>query len=43
MSLPTRPEHEQTTGARPEGATTEQSAAQKVQQMFDTIARGLIH
>jgi demethylmenaquinone methyltransferase/2-methoxy-6-polyprenyl-1,4-benzoquinol methylase len=33
-----KPEHERTTGARPEGATTEQSAAQNVQQMFDTIA-----
>ena len=32
------PEHELATGARPEGATTEQSAAQNVQQMFDTIA-----
>jgi demethylmenaquinone methyltransferase/2-methoxy-6-polyprenyl-1,4-benzoquinol methylase len=32
------PEHEITTGARPQGATTEQSAAQSVQQMFDTIA-----
>jgi demethylmenaquinone methyltransferase / 2-methoxy-6-polyprenyl-1,4-benzoquinol methylase len=33
-----KPEHERTTGARPEGATTEQSAAQNVQQMFDDIA-----
>ena len=32
------PEHERTTGARPLGATTEQSAAQNVQQMFDSIA-----
>jgi demethylmenaquinone methyltransferase/2-methoxy-6-polyprenyl-1,4-benzoquinol methylase len=37
LKIPT-PEHERTTGARPLGATTEQSAAQKVQQMFDTIA-----
>jgi demethylmenaquinone methyltransferase/2-methoxy-6-polyprenyl-1,4-benzoquinol methylase len=33
-----KPEHERTTGARPLGATTEQSAAQNVQQMFDNIA-----
>ena len=32
------PEHERTTGARPIGVTTEQAAAQNVQQMFDTIA-----
>jgi demethylmenaquinone methyltransferase / 2-methoxy-6-polyprenyl-1,4-benzoquinol methylase len=32
------PEHERSTGARPAGVTTEQSAAQNVQQMFDTIA-----
>ena len=33
-----KPEHEISTGARPAGVTTEQSAAQNVQQMFDTIA-----
>lgn len=32
------PEHEQSTGARPTGVTTEQAAAANVQQMFDTIA-----
>ena len=37
MLLP-NPKHELTTGARPLGATTEQSAAQNVQQMFDNIA-----
>ncbi len=31
----TKPEHERTTGARPLGATTEQSFAQNVRQMFD--------
>ena len=34
----TKPEHERTTGARPSATDTEQSAAQNVQQMFDTIA-----
>jgi demethylmenaquinone methyltransferase/2-methoxy-6-polyprenyl-1,4-benzoquinol methylase len=34
------PEHEVSTGARPTGTTTEQSAAANVQQMFDTIAPG---
>ncbi|CAN5619839.1 bifunctional demethylmenaquinone methyltransferase/2-methoxy-6-polyprenyl-1,4-benzoquinol methylase UbiE [soil metagenome] len=34
----TKPEHELSTGARPIGATTEQAAAENVQQMFDTIA-----
>jgi demethylmenaquinone methyltransferase/2-methoxy-6-polyprenyl-1,4-benzoquinol methylase len=38
MTAPTKPEHELSTGARPTGATTEQSAAQNVQQMFDHIA-----
>ncbi len=33
-----KPEHELSTGARPVGVTTEESAAQNVQQMFDTIA-----
>lgn len=33
-----KPEHELSTGARPIGATTEQAAAQNVQQMFDAIA-----
>lgn len=33
-----RQEHELSTGARPAGATTEQSAAANVQQMFDAIA-----
>ncbi|WP_158792310.1 class I SAM-dependent methyltransferase [Granulicella sp. L60] len=32
------PEHEQSTGARPAGVTTEQAAATSVQQMFDIIA-----
>jgi demethylmenaquinone methyltransferase/2-methoxy-6-polyprenyl-1,4-benzoquinol methylase len=36
--MKTRPEHEVSTGARPAGVTTEQSAAQNVQRMFDTIA-----
>ncbi len=36
--MKTRPEHEISTGARPAGVTSEQSAAQNVQQMFDTIA-----
>jgi demethylmenaquinone methyltransferase/2-methoxy-6-polyprenyl-1,4-benzoquinol methylase len=36
--MPTEPEHERTTGARPEGAATEADAAANVQQMFDTIA-----
>ena len=35
---PVPPEHERSTGARPAGITTEQAAAAKVQQMFDTIA-----
>src|ERR1700756_3528053 len=34
------PEHELSTGARPIGTTTEQSAAANVQRMFDTIAPG---
>jgi demethylmenaquinone methyltransferase/2-methoxy-6-polyprenyl-1,4-benzoquinol methylase len=34
----TKPEHEVSTGARPTGATTEQSAAANVQRMFDAIA-----
>ena len=38
MSSKFTPEHERTTGARPLCATTEQSAAQNVQQMFDNIA-----
>jgi demethylmenaquinone methyltransferase / 2-methoxy-6-polyprenyl-1,4-benzoquinol methylase len=38
MTSPIKPEHELSTGARPTGATTEQSAAENVQQMFDTIA-----
>ena len=38
MTLHSTPEHQLSTGARPTGATTEQSAAQSVQQMFDTIA-----
>ncbi|MDQ2834829.1 MAG: class I SAM-dependent methyltransferase [Acidobacteriota bacterium] len=38
MTIDLKPEHERSTGARPIGATTEQSAAQTVQQMFDTIA-----
>ena len=33
-----RPEHEISTGALPAGATSEQTAAANVQQMFDTIA-----
>src|SRR5579859_3833043 len=32
------PEHERSTGARPVGAVSEQTAAANVQQMFDTIA-----
>jgi demethylmenaquinone methyltransferase/2-methoxy-6-polyprenyl-1,4-benzoquinol methylase len=32
------PDHEITTGARPAGATSEESAAQGIRQMFDTIA-----
>lgn len=35
---PTQPEHERTTGARPEGTSTEQAAAANVQHMFDAIA-----
>jgi len=31
-------EHEISTGARPAGATSEESAAANVQQMFDSIA-----
>ena len=38
MPPETLPEHELATGARPAGATTEASAAQNIQQMFDTIA-----
>jgi demethylmenaquinone methyltransferase / 2-methoxy-6-polyprenyl-1,4-benzoquinol methylase len=38
VTIELKSEHERTTGARPEGATTEQSAAQNVQQMFDNIA-----
>jgi len=34
----TLPEHQRSTGSRPVGATDEHSAAQNVQQMFDTIA-----
>lgn len=34
----TKPEHEISTGARPVGVTDEQTAAQNVQRMFDTIA-----
>ncbi len=34
----TKPEHELSTGARPTGATNEQSAAANVQRMFDAIA-----
>jgi len=34
----TKPEHEVSTGARPTGATNEQSAAANVQRMFDAIA-----
>ena len=33
-----KPEHEQSTGARPVGAADESTAAANVQQMFDTIA-----
>jgi len=32
------PEHELSTGARPEGITSEQAAATNIQQMFDAIA-----
>ena len=38
MPTPTIPEHQLSTGSRPAGATTEQSAAENVQQMFDTLA-----
>jgi demethylmenaquinone methyltransferase/2-methoxy-6-polyprenyl-1,4-benzoquinol methylase len=38
MTPTTKPEHELSTGARPLGVTTEQSAAQNVRRMFDTIA-----
>ena len=38
MTVAHKPEHELSTGARPTGATTEQSAAANVQQMFDAIA-----
>ena len=38
MTIAPTPEHERSTGARPAGVTTEQAAAAKVQQMFDTIA-----
>ncbi len=38
MSIPAKPEHERSTGARPAGVTSEQAAAANVQQMFDTIA-----
>ncbi len=38
MTLKILPEHELSTGARPEGTATELSAAKEVQQMFDTIA-----
>lgn len=38
MSEQARLEHEISTGARPAGATTEESAAANVQQMFDSIA-----
>ena len=38
MTIAQKPEHELSTGARPAGTTTELSAAEEVQQMFDTIA-----
>jgi demethylmenaquinone methyltransferase / 2-methoxy-6-polyprenyl-1,4-benzoquinol methylase len=38
VTIQRTPEHEQTTGARPVGVTTEQAAAANIQQMFDTIA-----
>ncbi|HSY67876.1 MAG TPA: bifunctional demethylmenaquinone methyltransferase/2-methoxy-6-polyprenyl-1,4-benzoquinol methylase UbiE [Edaphobacter sp.] len=38
MTIERTPVHELTTGARPEGAATEQAAAANIQQMFDTIA-----
>jgi demethylmenaquinone methyltransferase / 2-methoxy-6-polyprenyl-1,4-benzoquinol methylase len=38
VTIERTPAHELTTGARPEGAATEQAAAANIQQMFDTIA-----
>jgi demethylmenaquinone methyltransferase/2-methoxy-6-polyprenyl-1,4-benzoquinol methylase len=38
VTIERTPEHELTTGARPEGIATEQAAAANIQQMFDTIA-----
>lgn len=38
MAMTAQREHEVSTGARPVGATTEQSAAANVQEMFDSIA-----
>jgi demethylmenaquinone methyltransferase/2-methoxy-6-polyprenyl-1,4-benzoquinol methylase len=38
VPTPTIPEHQLSTGSRPAGATTEQSAAENVQRMFDTLA-----
>jgi demethylmenaquinone methyltransferase/2-methoxy-6-polyprenyl-1,4-benzoquinol methylase len=38
VTIERTPVHELTTGARPEGAATEQAAAANIQQMFDTIA-----
>ncbi len=38
MTVAHKPEHELSTGARPSGETTEQSAAANVQRMFDAIA-----
>src|SRR5579859_7800624 len=37
-TMPTTPQHELTTGARPTGTSTEAAAAANVQQMFDHIA-----
>jgi demethylmenaquinone methyltransferase/2-methoxy-6-polyprenyl-1,4-benzoquinol methylase len=38
VTIERTPVHELTTGARPEGAATEQAAAANIQQMFDKIA-----
>jgi demethylmenaquinone methyltransferase / 2-methoxy-6-polyprenyl-1,4-benzoquinol methylase len=38
VTIERTPVHKLTTGARPEGAATEQAAAANIQQMFDTIA-----
>jgi demethylmenaquinone methyltransferase / 2-methoxy-6-polyprenyl-1,4-benzoquinol methylase len=38
VTIERTPVHELTTGARPEGAATEQAAAANIQEMFDTIA-----